>query len=350
MVIRINRANLRILIIILLIIQISVMYSQEDILFRNYDVLRPTINLFEIDDFKYNDRILLFIKPLGGLTANKQILVYSTRKGIIRILSREDLKFNPSSIQKSFFDPKSNNTYIYLSNSDEKSDYSKGWYKLIIRSDYSIDLLLQSTNKYWANNSNPIQAISKNKLLQIEYTKIDALQMISKFSILKNNKELWKTEYKGQSFSDMYVVSEQWLLNVDTPHIAGIWNNDTIINYVTEDTLSFKPEQIIGYGEGVVITSLKTDNGFSGISIWSVNNELLFRDNSFSITKMIKDTYPNVSSGVPIIYMTYFSYPFVICNLGRASGIGIPFCALVLDLVTGKTFYSPETYNLLAIF
>lgn len=350
MIKKISKSNCRTFFYMLLIIQISVMYSQERS-FMSYDVLQPTIDLLEIEDSKYEDKLFLFIKPLGGMNVEKEILVYNPRKGITQLLSHEDLEFNPSSIQESFFDPISNQNYIYLSHSDDISDYPKGWYRLIMRSDYSIGLLSLSPYKYWANNSNPIQSISKTKRLEIEYAKIDALQVISKFSILdNNNKEVWNLEQKGQSFINMYVISEQWLLSVNTPHIAGVWNTDTVLNYVTGDLLNFEPEQIIGYGKGVVITSLKTDNGFIGISIWSDKNELLFRDGSFQITRMIRNIYPEVSSGVPIIYMSYFSYPFVFCNIGRVSGTGIPFCTLVLDLVTGKTIYSPETFILLAVF
>ena len=333
-----------------IIILLPFVYSQEEVSFSSYEVLKPSLNILKSDDSKYNDNLLFCMQPLGGINAEKKILVFNPNNATTRVLSRQDLNLNPSSIQNSFFDPISKSNYVYLSNYNQKNNYSDGWYKLEITPDYQIELFPETNNKYWANSSSPIQIISKDKLLLSEYSKIDALQMISKFQIIDNKKTVWNLEQKGQLFSDMYLISNDWLLNVTTPHIAGIWNNKVIFNYKTGERISFEPEQIIGYGNGVVITSLKTSIGFTGVSIWSDKKELLYRDSSFPITKMIKNRYPETSAGVPIIYMSYFSYPFVYCDLGRVSGIGIPFCTLVLNLISGKTFFSPETYNLLAVF
>lgn len=112
--------------------------------------------------------------------------------------------------------------------------------------------------------------------------------------------------------------------------------------------IDFSPELIIGYGDGVIITSRYEESGFEGISIWDENGGLLYQDTDFPLGKPIAEKWSK--SYQQAIYESYFLYPYLFINLGAFWGQNSSICLLVVDLDTGSIYRSPDGYQLLSVF
>ncbi len=332
-------------------------FSQE---VESYIPLHPDINVFEDMEQYYSERNILLFRPFFGL--NEQLLQYNTVRRETSMLTSKEVGFGPELFQQSFWDPYTKHNYAYIRDHLGTSEINRGWYIFRLNASSSIGLEFKSSERInnsppyeliWANNSPPYVQMDKGHVLISEYIYVNPRVEISSFLIqdIINEEIVWKY-YKSKDWglTDLFWLGKSWLLEISTPHIAGIANNYSIKNYKTGEEETFSPENIIGYGDGVILTSQKMERGFRGITVWNVEKEILYRDEEFPITQMVLDAYPEISAGVPIIYFSYFDYPYIYCNIGRVSNIGIPFCTLIMNLKTGETYISPETYHLLGIF
>jgi hypothetical protein len=78
---------------------------------------------------------------------------------------------------------------------------------------------------------------------------------------------------------------------------AGGWGfeYDTIVNYRTGEERSFYPEIIVGFGKNLVMTTSTDDikRGITskeliGITLWNLDNEIIYRDASFDLCGMLE--------------------------------------------------------------
>jgi hypothetical protein len=199
----------------------------------------------------------------------------------------------------------------------------------------------------------PYLRISSSRLLtsQYKYEKKDEpnkrYKSIFKITDIATNNTLWEDVMTGLPFADLYRISSEWLLKVRAPHIAGNYETNTIFNYETGEEVSFAPEHIIGYGDGVVLTSQQTNGGFTGITAWTTDKNILYQDKKFPVTAAINRKY-KIILGRPVVYFSYYDYPYIYINIGHA---GVPYGTLILNLHDGTTYISPdEGYHLLGIF
>jgi hypothetical protein len=329
---------------------ISLCLSAEEMPFAEYKSLDPEIDLLTGEDSGGTGRKLLLFSPLASYRETEYAHIYDTDKNMSIKAPSQQTGLFPYTRMTYFWDPHTKNNYGYVRPARE-NDIS-GWYTFMFGDDDGLVFSLLSKNEYWARNSPPYNKISDSKYLISTYSgfmKERPLEFKSNFFIfdMPSKKVIWNHSIISTVlYTDLHWISGPWLLNVSTPHIAGIWKTDTIFNYETNEKTSFAPESIIGYGDGVILTSLQAENGFFGITVWNTDKEILFRDKDFSITAM---TYDH-TAGRPVINFSYYDYPYIYCNISEMYNTGGPFITLIINLKDKKTYLSPEGYHLHGIF
>ena len=148
----------------------------------------------------------------------------------------------------------------------------------------------------------------------------------------------------------VWVSDESYYMN--NPYDSQSPENSILVNKMTNQRIDFSPERIIGYGEGIVLTSIKqNEKGLKGISIWSESGELLYKDSSFDFSDAID--FVNGKENLRLIqtfYDSFFEYPYLYINLVSILSFPNPTCSLIMNVETQETFVSPYGYRLLAVF
>jgi hypothetical protein len=330
---------------------VSLGLNAEEIPFVEYKSLDPEIDLLSDKDVDNIERKLLLFPPLASFSRTEYAYIYDVAKNTAVKIPSEEAGLFPYTRITYFWDPHTRTNYGYVRPFPENE--VSGWYTFALEDNDRLTLLLQNKDEYWASRSQPRINISDSKILVSNYSghiqgRSPEHTHDSKFDIINigTNERIWSYSITHSIPVDLYWISGSWLLNVSTPHIAGIWKTDTISNYETNEEVSFAPESIIGYGDGIILTSLQTEDGFVGITAWNTDKEILYRDRNFSITAMIY----NYSTGKPSIYFSYYDYPYIYCSIAKMYNTGGPFITLIINLRDKKTYISPEGYHLHGIF
>ena len=147
-----------------------------------------------------------------------------------------------------------------------------------------------------------------------------------------------------------------WISNhsyfTNNPYDRQSPENSILVNTETEQHIDFSPERIIGYGEGVVLTSIKqNENGLRGISIRNESGELLYKDSTFDFSDAID--FVRGKGNLRLIqtfHDSFFEYPYLYINLVSILSVPNPDCVVIMNVENHETFVSPFGYQLLAVF
>jgi hypothetical protein len=326
----------------------------EEISFVEYKSLNPEIDLLSGSEAMNGGRKLLLFPQLASFTRTEYAYIYDTAKNTAIKVPSEEAGFFPYTRITYFWDPHTKANYGYV-RSSLGNDIS-GWYTLTLKDNGRLTLSLQSKDEYWAYRSPPRSNISGPRILVSNYSgylrdRLPEYKYDSKFDIfdIDTNERIWSCSVSHSTSVDLYWISGSWFLKYLTPRIAGIWKTDTIFNYETNEEVSFAPESIIGYGDGVILTSLQTEKDFIGMTVWNMDHEILYCDTNFLITGMLEKLRKN-SQGQPTIDFSYYDYPYIYCNVTDAYLFGGGYTTLIMNLIERKTYMSPEGYYLHGIF
>jgi hypothetical protein len=315
--------------------------AQEYEPFSKYDDLSPDINLLFETKAKMSRFILVSAR---GYT--QRAIIYDTETG-----NEDGLvsgSFFTQGLGSYFWDAHTKENYGFQPKYGSASGQREGWYTFSMAGDRKIVPSLKSRDTLYASNSVPYLEMDNERYLTAEY-RGTSLRRTTKFKIVDvtTNKILWEWSKESDREYNLYWITGNWLLMTDWVSMAGIKNIDTIFNYETGETVSFAPECIIGYGDGVILTSLQTKSGFWGITVWSVDKKMLYRDVNFSLTAPMERRY---TYGDPVIYFSYYDFPYIYCTILWVWNIGVPHSTIIMNLATGETVLSPEGYILHGIF
>ena len=335
------------------IISVNFLISQEKVEFQKYHDLHPQINLFGNIKTMDTERKLLFFSPLSP--QGRPILCYNTNESTAYVLPDANIQIEKRRMYTRYFwDPRAKTNYMYCEEPFKLDDPSSGWFLMTLNSDY-LGFQLENNYRYWAHYSPPSIMLKNNRQFNSKYIYHNIRgTYTSSFSILdtKNGDELWEMETVDSRCIDMYWITDSFYIKKTTPSfISGDWDRiNSIYNYETGESITFEPEVVIGYGDGVVLTTTEKRNELTGITVWTPDKQILYRDSSFSISGILYLEHEGRTWGNPGIYISYFDYPYIYCNIARITNIGPPSTTLIMNLLTGETFYSPTTYHLFAIF
>lgn len=148
----------------------------------------------------------------------------------------------------------------------------------------------------------------------------------------------------------VWISDDSYYMN--NPYDSQSPENSILVNTVTDQRIDFSPERIIGYGEGIVLISIKqNEKGLRGISIWSESGELLYKDSTFDFSDSIDFVSGKENLRlVQTFYDSFFEYPYLYLNLVSLLSFPNPACVLIMNVETQETFISPYGYQLLAVF
>jgi hypothetical protein len=330
-----------------------------------YDDLHPEINLFGGNEMGNNgaERRLLFYPGSSLLQQSMPILVYNTATKIVSALSLEPDGIERRQIStRHFWNPHAKMNYIFCSD----GLWVAGWYSLELNNDF-FAFRLQSAGRYWADHSPPYVQLTGDRLYTAQYEYFSGIRIpynISRKTTLKitdtdTGETVWGLTETIDSFLNLHWITENWFIKNTYWFLVG--NGDgrrinTIYNYKTGKEISFAPEYIIGYGDGVVLTTTVTgtspaEMSLTGITVWTPEKEILYRDSTFSISGIIdREGVRNSWWGWPAIYISYFDYPYIYCNIAKGLDYILPHGALIMNLNDGKTYFTPYGYHLYGIF
>ncbi|MDR2923084.1 MAG: hypothetical protein LBU85_07070 [Treponema sp.] len=323
-----------------------------------YGDLRPDINAFAGNTTNSNDRrSLLFMHPYYS-SRNKPVFICDIPEMAISQLPDERMGIEERRMRRLYFwDPRTRQNYIYCIESFVRGSEITGWH-LLDFSDGFLGFVFQDKNEDWAMNSPPNVRLGNGRVFSARYVenlRADVRSMYkSSFQIVDPglNKTIWELNIASGNFPSLYWPNDNWYFQTDTSFFAvREILQYTIHNYETNETISFAPECIIGYGDGVVLTSTKTTvHDFIGITVWTPEKEVLYRDSNFSLTGLIdrkranRRTLPGSNAG---IVESYFDFPYIYINIGWGTlGDCSPFATLILNLMDGKTCYTSLDYFL----
>jgi hypothetical protein len=61
--------------------------------------------------------------------------------------------------------------------------------------------------------------------------------------------------------------------------------------------------------------------------------------------------HSGITWGRACIYVSYFDFPFIYCSIGGITlGQAGPLATLIMNLMDGKTYYTPLNYHVFGIF
>jgi hypothetical protein len=327
------------------------LFSQDNLLLEPYDDLHPEVSILQKNQSR-NERNLLFF------SRNRHILSYNTSTGRLIYLEPNPAETSEGNITtQHFWDPFTRNNYVRLSGNKDGQFRNGGWYVISFENG-NMAFHLQNKNTNWAQNSIPFRDLADKYFFNVQYefekepgNDIHSHKTFSKITDKNSGRILWLYGNLGAYFTDFFWITDAWYIKRSSPGFAaGSWERVySIFNYVSGEAVSFAPECIIGYGDGVVLTTNEIENGFMGISVWTPKKELLYKDSFFSISGVINRTY-NASKSHYGIWISYFDYPYIYCSVGRVLNIGIPYATIIMNIENGKTFITPETYHVIGIF
>jgi hypothetical protein len=335
--------------------------AHDDFYFEEYDDLRPDINTFAGGSIEgsNNVRQLLF-RTLSSWF--DPILIGNTGSNVLSVLPDEQIGMERRQmISQYFWDPHTRNNYQYCQGVSLTNNEERGWYLLKLSNNY-LALHLQDNYRYWADNTPPHVQLTDTKFFTAQYQlgqfsnhEEFLTSYRSSFKIIdtKLNQIVWEMTKAADRFTNLYWITEQWHLILRSTYFAmrPAEPQNTIFNYETGETVSFAPEIIIGYGKEVVLTTTETENGFIGITVWTPEKEVLYRDRNFSLSGIIDHEHGQITWGRPCLFISYFDFPYIYCNIGRIGpSNSYPYATLIMNLTDGKTYYSPLGYHLFGIF
>jgi len=338
--------------------------AQNTLYFNEYDDLRPEINVFAGNVIECNNifRKLLFYEPRS---MRGSVLIGNMQSNVLRVLPAEQIgKQRPHMISTRFWDPHTRINFMFCRDVSILRDENRGWFSLELFNGFLYFYLQNNLQDGVEHHSPPIVQLITNRVFTAYYERLQYDIRInprgfwtsykSSFRITDtiSNELIWEREIVSDSFVDLYWLTEQWYFIQNRSYFAlGEHERQNIIyNYVTGETVSFAPEIIIGYGQGVVLTTTETESGFIGVTVWTPEKEILYRDSNFSISG-ITEREPNPATwGRPSIFISYFDFPYIYINVGRGVGSHPPYGTLIINLMDGKTYYTPLGYHLFGIF
>jgi hypothetical protein len=327
--------------------------TQDNYQFKRYVDLNPDIDLL-VENNNDNDYRQLLFYPRPYIR-ERQMLLFDTVTKTVIPLPQEKIGIDMTDLRWEYiWDPHIKKNNIYFNNFSKFSDERDGWY-LSSLLDGKIVFVIQNNIQYWAHQSPPYIQFTNKRLFVSQYHYAnDGKTYTSFFSVtdMDLRKRVWEYVEITDRFIDMFWVTDTWFIKKDTPvFISGGWKrHDTIQNYKTGETVSFWPEYIIGYGDGVILTTTEEKAGFIGITVWTPEKQILYRDCDFSISGIIERDYERVNHERPGIYKSYFDYPYIYCEVMRVQSISSSYATLIMNLKDGSTFYTPATYHLFGIF
>ncbi|MDR1971863.1 MAG: hypothetical protein LBQ46_08065 [Treponema sp.] len=343
-------------IIYIALCMVTLYLGAEETSLEEYESLNPEIDLLSDRDVGTMGRKLLFYRERASFSDAEYAYIYDMAKNTAVKMPSEQAGLIPYTRITYFWDPHTKINYGYFRNFPRND--LMGWYLIRMEANDRIYLSHQSKDEYWAYRSPPYREISDSRILISKYSgymRDRPSERISEFNILdKHTKEkIWEYPIVSNTFTslytDLYWITGSWFLSIDTPAIAGIWKTDSIFNYETNEEISFAPESIIGYGNGVILTTLQTEKGFTGITIWSVDKEILYCDKDYPLTGMLDVLHKNFP-GMPTIAFSYYDFPYIYCNITDAYLYGGGYTTLIMNLKDKKTYMSPEGYYVHGIF
>jgi hypothetical protein len=343
-------------IICIVLFAISPYLHGEEIYFEEYKSLNPEIDLLSDGNAGNMGRKLLLFPQRASFNKIEYAYIYDVTTNRAEKMPSEQAGLIPYTRIIYFWDPHTKINYGYVRSIPEKN--TNGWYTLELGNNDRLMLSLQSRDEYWAYYSPPYNKISESRILVSKYSgymRHRPLERDSEFSVfdIDTGEKIWSYPITLNALhANLYWICGPWLLIITTPHIAGVWKTDTILNYETNEEVSFAPESIIGYGDGVILTSLQTDKGFVGITIWTADKEILYCDKDFPLTGMMGEPR-NYFSGQHAINFSYYDFPYIYINMLKIYNIGLPYITLIMNLKDKKTYISPltdQTYYLHGIF
>jgi hypothetical protein len=326
----------------------------EEIPFEEYRSLNPEIDLLpDIDTGNIGRKLLLF-PQLASFIRTEYAYIYDVSRNSAVKMPSEEAGLFPYTRIYPFWDPHTKTNYGYVRPLTENN--INGWYMFTLGDDDRLALSLQSRDEYWACRSPPCSRISDSKILASRYSgyirnRSPEHKYDSDFYIIDIDKKekIWTYSVTHDTSVDLYWISGSWLFSFLTPRIAGIWKTDTILNYETNAEVSFAPESIIGYGDGVILTSLQTERDFIGITIWNTEKEILYCDKDFVLTGMLEGLR-KYFPGQPTIDFSYYDFPYIYCNISDVVFARGGYTMLVMNLKEKKTYMAPAGYSLQCIF
>lgn len=119
-----------------------------------------------------------------------------------------------------------------------------------------------------------------------------------------------------------------------------------LINDITKEIINFSPEVIMGFGDGFIMTTSRSEEGLMGFSVWTEDGTLVYKDSDFNLSDPISSQFKYQH----VINDSYFCYPYAFINLANYSGIRSPACLVVIDVSSDTVYISPNRYQLMAIF
>jgi hypothetical protein len=332
------------------VFSLSPLSGMEEVSFAEYESLDPEIDLLSNSVAGTIERKLFLFPQLASQYEKEYAYIYDATKNTAVKVLPEYVGFFPHTRMTYFWDPHTKINYGYI-DTIRLDDNIRGWYTFTMDYNNRLMFSLQSIDKYWANSSPPRSKISDTRILTSKYGNIIRGRSLgyerdSKFAILDiyTEEKIWEDIVSYYSSVNIYWISGSWLFK----DFGMREHTDTIYNYETGEKITLAPETIIGYGNGVILTSLKTGSGFTGITVWTTNKEILYRDKEFPLTGMAKGV-SEYFSGQQYIYFSYYDFPYIYCNIGEIL-VGGPYATLIMNLKDKKTYISPIRYHLHGIF
>jgi hypothetical protein len=319
--------------------------SQEKI-FVEYNQLNPIVSSIENISGPENRR-LYYYKPNGKTIKEDSLLRYDPANGEERMLSLSRIEGYPVKITEAFWGYNEGFNYCYINKGyDAITDVMSGWNKLFVSEH---DIINMRPLNYYAPPLRTTPLIVKMDDGHVLYSETVLAPFGRKdenFKIIDSNTEkiIWSYSCKENYFAtNIYWIGGNWLFMENSAFGGGsIYGvNHTIFNYLTGEDRSFYPEIIIGFGKGYIATTTKE---LIGITIWDMENQIVFRDNTFEMAGMLETYYSKILDfgyiDIPYVYYTVYSG-----NTGNTTR-----CSVILKLNTGKTYMTITAWNLLGVF
>ena len=345
---------------------LHVLFAQDTLYLEPYNDLNPDINILKENTLIFNlRRKLFFYQPHLSLSfrETEPILISEMPETAISSFPDEQISMDQRYMVSTYFwDPHTRSNYMFCNEVLNPRNEIRGWY-LLDYSDNFLTFYIHNNNQHWANHSPPNVQLSETMVFTAQYEFFPDAPILSStrtlFTITNTYLDniIWQREIftsRGH-FPNIYWLTEQWyILQWDyymVMGIGGINRQNSIYNYKTNEIVSFEPEIIIGYGKGVVLTTNEQERGgFIGITVWTPEKEILYRDSNFLISGFINREQDHIIHGRPYIYISYFDYPYIYCNIGIGLGTPSTYGTLIMNLMDGKTYYTPYRHHLFAIF
>lgn len=323
----------------------------EDASFVEYEELKPDINNLASMYTATKNRRLYFED--GDLFYS-----WNANDNVLKTLSNEEVYFSADILtERMFFNPHTGNSYwsLIVKHFDDYDTppipFNNNWYKLILTNDDKLTF-------EWSGLLFPEQSfeIHKNLIFKSKMEYIRQEHIMSYSIMTEEGDVIWSSvyEYPVYGGKEIFYISDAWLL---------IEDSKTLLNYETGEEVSFKPEVVIGYGDGVILTSsFKEEEGyaneFTGITVWTPEKEILYQDKNFLLSEPLleplTEEYPwmqgYLSTFRSEIYFARFDYPYIYYQITFIWNKARPHYTIIMNLETGKTYMSPEGFTALAVF